>query len=67
MRIDIVLGDEENGRVKIFVNDIVVMDERGATISESIRNYDTFQAGITARTDNPYEMWIDKISIYVRK
>ncbi|MCD4760679.1 hypothetical protein K8R42_02155 [bacterium] len=67
MRVELILGDENNGQVKILINNAVVMNEKGATISQTIKNYDTFQVGITARLDNPYTMWTDEVSVYINK
>jgi hypothetical protein len=67
MRVELTLGDEDNGQVRLYINDEVAMDERGATISQDIKSYDTFQVGLTARTDDPYSMWTDDVSVYVEK
>ncbi len=63
LRSEIKLGDQNNGALKIYVNDVLVMNETGATIKPDLNEYDTFQVGITARLKESYTLWTDNVEI----
>lgn len=62
--VEVVPGEGRDGRVRIWVDDGLVLDERTPTILSRIRGYTTIQAGITARLRDPYLLYMDNFAIH---
>ena len=64
-RVELVPGGGTNGHVRMWIDGNKVMDEATATIAAGMQSYTTVQAGITARLNTRYRLYMDNFQIAV--
>lgn len=63
--VEVTPGDRSSGHVRMWVDDSLVLDEQTPTVRSDFSAYTSVQAGITARLDTTFELYMDNFGIYV--
>ena len=63
LRVELLISDTRDGRVRIWVEEALVLEEDTQTLLVQMLGYTSIQGGITARLETEYELFMDNFLI----